>query len=116
MDEIIEKAFARAQRVKNQTYYAKNKERLLAQQHIYNAEHKEQLALYRKVRKAKRMECYWCNKKFTEPGYILRYHKHHFCDDKCLGEYLVERAEEEIEKEWFDTPENIKACWREEHG
>ena len=61
-------------------------------------------------------ECYWCHKHFDRPGDIYKYKKHYFCDDTCLGEYLVSKAEDEIEVVWHDTEENIRICALEAKG
>ena len=57
--------------------------------------------------------CYWCEKVFNKPGDVLKYDEHLFCDEKCLGAYLVEKAELDIETVWIDTTENIELCERE---
>lgn len=54
------------------------------------------------------IECDWCNRQYDTPRAMLRYGDHIFCDDECLGEYLVDKADGEIEEIWFDTPENIE--------
>lgn len=117
---------------KTKKYYKKNKEQLLEskkfyyekrQEHIkevnkaYYESHKQELshkARQRRMRK-KIMEsgCYWCHKEFNEPRKILRYHGKYFCDDECLGEYLVDKVEDEITDIDFDTAENIEICEKE---
>lgn len=56
----------------------------------------------------KYIECKWCNKNYTTPRYMVRYKEDFFCDDTCLGEYMVDQADGDTEAIWFDTPENIE--------
>ena len=60
--------------------------------------------------------CKCCHKDITSPCEILVYHGMYFCDNDCLGSYLVEQAEDEIEIDWVDTPENMKICALEDRG
>ena len=62
------------------------------------------------------IECDWCNRHYDTPRQMLRYDDKFFCDDECLGEYLVDRAEGDIEEIWFDTPENIEICEKEQRA
>lgn len=62
------------------------------------------------------IECSWCRRVFSTPTDLLRYDDKIFCDTNCLGEYLVEKAEEDIEEIWFDTPENIEICAKEKRA
>lgn len=59
-------------------------------------------------RNRKEICCKWCGKVFDEPGEILKYKGNYYCGDGCLGEYLVDQAEEEIEEVWIDTEENME--------
>lgn len=54
------------------------------------------------------IECSWCHKVHDRPRDLLRYDDKIFCDEKCLGEYLVDKADGDIETIDFDTPENIE--------
>ena len=36
--------------------------------------------------------------------------KKYFCNEKCLGKYLVDKVDDETEAVWVDTPENIRMC------
>ena len=109
----VDELYKKTRRVYNQRHYAKNKDKIIEKQTIYNLAHKREIEIKRKIRRAKEMECYWCHKHWNTPGHIVRYKRHLFCDEDCLGEYLVSRAEDDIEIEWFDTPENIEICERE---
>ncbi len=60
------------------------------------------------------MECYWCHKHFDTPRHYIRYDKKNFCDEDCLGEFLVDRAEDDMEVLWFDTAENMRICAEED--
>ena len=62
------------------------------------------------------IECFWCSRVFSTPTDLLRYDDKFFCDSKCLGEYMVDKAEEDIEEIWFDTPDNIEICEKEKHA
>ena len=59
------------------------------------------------------IECEWCGRVFTTPTDLLGYDDKIFCDSKCLGEYMVDKADEDIDAVWFDTPENIEICEKE---
>lgn len=57
--------------------------------------------------------CKHCLKDICEPTTIIRYKDDYFCDETCLGEYLVSKIEDEIEVVEVDTEENIKMCAEE---
>ena len=61
----------------------------------------------------KSTECEWCKKVIDTPRSLLRYDDLLFCDEQCLGEYMVDQADGDIEEIWFDTPENIELCAKE---
>ena len=56
----------------------------------------------------KHIQCEWCRKNYDMPRYMLGYDDKYFCDDECLGEYLVSEKDGDIEQIWFDTPDNLK--------
>lgn len=56
----------------------------------------------------KHIQCEWCRKNYDTPRYMLGYDDKYFCDDECLGEYLVNEKDGDIEQIWFDTPDNLK--------
>ena len=58
--------------------------------------------------------CYSCNRSFDRPMHIIKYKDRYFCDEQCLGEYLVSKAEDDIDIEWFDTEENMRILAEEE--
>ena len=60
--------------------------------------------------------CYWCKKVFNKPGDVLKYDDKLFCDEVCLGAYLVDKVDSDIETEWIDTPENIYMCEMEKRA
>lgn len=68
-----------------------------------------------KVREAKEMprRCHFCKTYWDEPRHIIRYKRKAFCDEDCLAEYLLSKAEDDIEVEWFDTEENMRICAEE---
>jgi len=58
-------------------------------------------------------ECANCYKDINNPQMIFKYDGKVFCSEECLKEYLLERVEDEVEEEWFDTEENMKICAEE---
>lgn len=54
------------------------------------------------------LECEWCGRVFSTPHDFLKVDNKLFCCNECLGEYLVEKMDGEIESIWFDTPTNIE--------
>ena len=60
------------------------------------------------------IQCAWCHMHFTNPKSILKYDDKYFCDDECLGQYLVDKVEGEVEVMWFDTEENMRLCAMED--
>ena len=56
----------------------------------------------------KHIECDWCHRHYETPRELVRYDDKIFCDEDCLGQYLVDKADGEIEVIWFDTPDNIE--------
>lgn len=59
-------------------------------------------------------ECYFCGKEWDRPRHILKYKGNYFCNEDCLAEYLLSKAEDETDIEWFDTEENMRICAEEE--
>jgi hypothetical protein len=60
------------------------------------------------------MQCEWCRREIPLGGYI-RYKGKPFCDSDCLGEYLIDEHEEDIQWNcWKDTPENDRIIAAEE--
>ena len=59
------------------------------------------------------IECAWCENVFSTPQDLLKYDNKIFCSSKCLGEYLADKVDDEIETVWFDTPTNIEQRERE---
>lgn len=59
------------------------------------------------------MQCYNC-KHNIGVGWYVRYKGKNFCDRDCLAEYLVEKAEDDVEEIWYDTPENLELLSAEE--
>lgn len=59
------------------------------------------------------MECEWCHREI-DVGKYIKYDDIPFCDRDCLGEYLVEQAEDEIEDLWHETRENLEMLVAEE--
>lgn len=59
------------------------------------------------------IQCRCCHKELDEPGTIIKYDGNFFCSDDCLGAYLVEQVEEDIELVRIDTKENMKMCAEE---
>ena len=45
---------------------------------------------------------------------IYKYQGEVFCSPECLGEYLREKAWDDVEEEWFDTEENQRICAMED--
>ena len=105
-----EEIFKLKQKERNRANYLQNRAEKLSRQTEYNNQNKERIARYQKMRRLRMKKCEWCDKEFDEPGYIIKYHKKYFCDEKCLGKYLVDKFDDETEAVWVDTPENIKAC------
>lgn len=54
--------------------------------------------------------CKNCRKDINKPQDILKYKDDYFCDETCLGEYLVSQVEDEVEEVWADTEENMYMC------
>ena len=113
VNKEVEEMLRLKQKERNRAHYLKNQADILARQTEYNNKNKERIARYQKMRRLRMKRCNYCDKQFDEPGYILRYHQKYYCDEKCLGKWLYERADDEVEAVWFDTPENIEACERE---
>ena len=60
------------------------------------------------------MQCRFCGKEIDVGSYV-RYHGMPFCDSSCLGDYLVDQVEDEVEFNcWKSTPENDYAEAMEE--
>lgn len=59
------------------------------------------------------MVCEWCGREIGV-GHYVRYDDLPFCDRECLGEFLVNRVEDEIEELWHDTEENLELLAAEE--
>lgn len=59
------------------------------------------------------MQCEWCGAEI-EVGRYIKYDDMPFCDRDCLGEYLVDRVEDEIDEYWKEAPDNIEALIAEE--
>ena len=110
------KIFSDARKEYRRKYYQENRDRLLAKQNAYRESHKAEINLKNRIKRMENRECYWCHKHFDRPGDIYKYKKHYFCDDTCLGEYLVSKAEDDIEVVWNDTEENIRICALEAKG
>ena len=78
----------------------------------WRAAHREQRRAYDRmyyqtVRKAKKMcKCFQCGYEWTEARTMLKYHRKYFCDEECLKNYLYEKADDEIEEVFIDSPEN----------
>lgn len=58
-------------------------------------------------------ECAWCGRVYSTPHDFLRVDNKLFCCEKCLGEYLVEKMDGEIEPVWFNTPTNEEIAAKE---
>lgn len=97
----------------NKQYYSKNSERLIERQKEWNKAHAEEMAAYQRKRRLEKLKCEWCGKSFNYPGYVLKYKRKHFCDEDCLGKYLVDTSDDKIMREWIDTKENIETCAKE---
>lgn len=54
--------------------------------------------------------CEYCGVDYDEPQSILRYQGKYYCDELCLGKYLEEQIDDEVEEEWIDTKENMRLC------
>ena len=39
---------------------------------------------------------------------MLGYKGKYFCDDECLGHYLVDKLDGEIETVYFETPDDVR--------
>lgn len=59
------------------------------------------------------IQCKHCQKDIDKPKSILKFNDDYFCDEDCLGEYLVAQVEDEVEVVWADTEENLKICMGE---
>lgn len=57
--------------------------------------------------------CYCCHRDLY--GECASYDDHYFCSDKCLGEYLVDKLDDEIEWVDFRPKEEIDEAEREDH-
>ena len=91
----------------NHDYYIMNRD-------YYLQKSRERAAAIRAKKKMEReSKCFWCHKEWNEPREVIRYKGKYFCDEECLGEYLVDKAEGEFESVWHDTEENIKTCEQE---
>ena len=55
------------------------------------------------------LECAYCGKKWTTTRDILKYDDKYFCDDDCLGSYLVDKADGDIEIIFYETEDNRRA-------
>lgn len=107
------KIYYKARKGYNSKYYKEHRDEIIARQKEWNKVHAEELALYQRNRRRRNMRCEWCEKAFDYPGYILKYKRKHFCDEECLGKYLVDCADDKISREWVDTKENIETCAKE---
>ena len=116
VNKEVEEMLKLKQKERNRAYYLKNKAKRIAKQTEYNNAHKKELALYQKKRRLSMMKCNYCGKYFDEPGYILKYHKKYYCDDRCLAKELLFEVDDEIENYWYDTPENMEICAKESTG
>lgn len=67
-------------------------------------------------RGTREIRCEQCRKVYDYPGEALLYKGKLFCDTSCLGEYLVDQIEEDIDDVWIDTEENIKMGAEEERN
>lgn len=95
---------------------AHKEERRIANKKYYEL-HKDKISMDLKKKRLKKkiMEigCEWCGKDFEEPTKIIQYKKKFFCDETCLGEYLVNKVEDEISEIDLDTMGNIEICMKE---
>ena len=57
--------------------------------------------------------CYCCHRDLH--GECASYDDHYFCSDKCLGEYLVDKLDDEIEWVDFRPQEEIDEAEQEDH-
>ena len=64
----------------------------------------------------RKMKCSNCYKEIERPQMIYKYQGEVFCSPDCLGEYLREKAWDDVEEEWFDTEENMKQLAMEENA
>lgn len=85
-------------------YYEKNKYTLKAR------------AIERARRKNMEPECANCFKTITEPQMIYKYKRKVFCSIECIKEFLLTRAEDDVEEIWHDTKENMRICAEEERA
>ena len=91
-------------------YRAEHKEHIAELKRRWYAENKEQIAKKRK----RKMHCYWCDKEWDDSRNVLEYKSKLFCNEQCLGKYLVEKVDDEIRDVWIDTEENRKMCVEED--
>ena len=99
----VGKMYSRARKGYNYTYYQAHREERIAKQTEWNKNHAEEVALYQRNMRRRKMRCEFCGSSFDAPGYVLKYKRKHFCNEECLGKYLVDVADEKISREWFDT-------------
>lgn len=52
------------------------------------------------------LKCHQCGNEWDTTRDILKYEDKYFCDDQCLGEYLVEKVDGDIEVVFYETEEN----------
>lgn len=107
------KIFSEARKEYRANYYQENREALLAKQKAYIAQNRDEINHKQRMKRMEQRQCYWCHKSFDAPGNIIRYKRHYFCDESCLGEYLVDKEEENITVIWHDTEENMRICAEE---
>lgn len=59
------------------------------------------------------LKCDWCGRVYSTPHDFLKVDDKLFCCNECLGEYLVEKMDGEIEPVWFTTPTNEEIAAKE---
>jgi len=109
----VSKMYSKVRSEYRKQYYREHREELLVKQKAYIAKNRDEINRKQRLKRMENRECYWCHKSFTTPRDILKFKKHYFCDETCLGEYLVDREEENIEVIWHDTEENMRICAEE---
>lgn len=110
-----------AKRIRSQgrwkAYYAANQEKICNRSKEYYYANYEVISQKRKEayrrKKMCQLECHWCHKDLNKPRYVMKYKRKYFCNEDCLGEYLVSQAEPDVEVVWHDTPENMRICAEE---
>ena len=60
--------------------------------------------------------CEWCSHNIDKPGTIFKYRDNYYCSEECLMEKLMDDAQDEIEKLWVDTNDNMRQLAEEERG